>query len=204
MTRRWAIAIALVLTSGAATEAASRFIAARFPDRPWAPDLLHSLLPHVPEASYITLGALGVALALFTAYCARHERDCMPEFIALAALTFLLRAGISILTPLAVARDSAVLAFPFFGNVLFPSGHTALAFLLTRLTDRTRAPRLRIAQMLLLGTIIVTMLLSRGHYSIDIVGGLLLGYFMSSEWKGDGLFGPIKRWVAAEATPAMP
>ena len=128
----------------------------------------------------------------------------MPEFIALVAVMYLLRAGISVLTPLAVARDSAVLSFPLFGNVLFPSGHTALAFLLARLTDRTRAPGLRTAQIVLLGVIIVTMLLSRGHYSIDIAGGLLLGYFVSGEWRPAGLFGPIRRRVAAEATPAMP
>ena len=197
--RRWSVALALALAAGAATEAASRFIGARFPDRPWAPDLLHSLLPHVPEASYVTLGALGVALALFAVYCARHGRDCMPGFIALVAVMYLLRAGISVLTPLAVARDSAVLSFPLFGNVLFPSGHTALAYLLARLTDRTRAPRLHTAQLSLLGAIIVTMLLSRGHYSIDIAGGLLLGYFVSAEWKTDGLFGPIRRLAAAEA-----
>jgi len=199
--RRWGVALALALAGGAATEAASRFIGARFPDRPWAPDLLHSLLPHVPAASYITLGALALALALFAVYCADHGRECMPEFIALVAVMYLLRAGISVLTPLAVARNHAVLSFPLFGNVLFPSGHTALAYLLTRLTDRTRAPGLHATQIALLGVIIVTMLLSRGHYSIDIAGGLLLGYFVQHEWESGRLFGPIKRLVVAEALP---
>lgn len=197
--RRWGIALALALAGGAATEAASRFIGARFPDRPRAPDLLHGLLPHIPEASYVTLGALGVALALFAIYCARHGRGCMPEFIALAALMYLLRAGISILTPLAIPRDTAVLSFPLFGNVLFPSGHTSLAYLLKQHTDRVRAPGLRTAQTWLLGTIIVTMLFSRGHYSIDIAGGLLLAYFVSSEWAEGRLFGWVRRLVAAEA-----
>lgn len=196
MVRRWSVALAFAVAAALATEAASRFIARAFPGRPAAPDLLHTLLPHVPEASYVTLGALALALALFAVYCARHARDCMPGFITLVALMYLIRAGISVLTPLAVARTSAVLAFPFFGNVLFPSGHTALALLLARLTDRTRAPALHSAQIVLLGVIVVTMLLSRGHYSIDIVGGLLLGYFVISEWKTGGLFGPLERLAA--------
>lgn len=196
MSRRWTTALGLSLIAGAATEAASRLIGARFPGRPWAPDLLHTLLPHIPAASYITLGALGVALALFAVYCARHGRECMPEFITLAAVMYLLRAGISVLTPLAVARDHAVLSFPLFGNVLFPSGHTALAYLLTRLTDRERAPGLHAAQALLLGVIMVTMLFSRGHYSVDIAGGLLLGYFVSREWAEGRLFGQLRRAVA--------
>ena len=204
MTRHWGFALALALAAGAATETASRLIAASFPDRPWAPDLLHNLLPHIPAASYLTLGALGAALALFALYCARHGRDRMPEFLALVAVMYLLRAGISVLTPLAVARTDAVLSFPLFGNVLFPSGHTALAYLLTRLTDRERAPGLRAAQTVLLGVIMVTMLLSRGHYSIDLAGGLLLGYFVSREWAEGRLFGPIRRLVAAKASPAMP
>lgn len=197
--RRWGVALTLTVAAGAATEAASRLIAASYPDRPWAPDLFHSLLPHIPAASYVTLAALGVALALFALYCERYGRECMPEFIALVAVMYVLRAGISILTPLAVARTEAALTFPLFGNVLFPSGHTALAYLLTRLTDRTRAPGLRTAQIALLGVIMVTMLLSRGHYSIDLAGGLLLGYFVNSEWKTDGLFGPIKRLVTSDA-----
>lgn len=193
--RRYAVAIALALAGGLATELASRFIAASFPGRPQAPDLLHRTLPHVPAASYVTLGALGVALVLFAVYCARHERERVPEFITLVALMYVLRAAISVLTPLAVPRSSAVLTFPLFGNVLFPSGHTALALLLARLTDRTRAPGLRAAQIVLLGVIVVTMLVSRGHYSIDIADGLLLGYFVSSEWTHGRLFGPLKRVV---------
>jgi membrane-associated phospholipid phosphatase len=197
--RRWAIVITLGVAAAAATEAASRLIALRFPDRPAAPDLLYGMLPHAPAASYVTLAAMTAMLVLFFAYALRTGPRRIPEYLAVLAVMYLLRAPMLVLTPLAAARDGSVLTFPFFVNALFPSGHTALALLLVLLTDAGLAPRLHAAQVVLLAVVIATMLFSRGHYSIDIVGGLLLGYFVSREWKDGRLFGPLKRLVVTDA-----
>ncbi|MDO8847199.1 MAG: phosphatase PAP2-related protein [Coriobacteriia bacterium] len=200
MSRRWPIAIALGLSAAVASEAASRFIALRFPDRPSAPDLFYDWLPHTPAASYVTLIAMTVMLALFLAHVVRTAPDRLPEYLCVFALMYLLRAPMLVLTPLAAARDGSAIPFPLFVNTLFPSGHTALALLIVLFTDAGRTPRLRTVQAWLLGVVIVTMLFSRGHYSIDIVGGLLLGYFVSREWAEGQLFGRLRRAVTAPTT----
>lgn len=203
MTRRLTIAVVLALAAATATEAASRFIAATFPDRPSAPDLLYGWLPQTPAASYVTLAAMGAMLAIFLVYALRTAPERIPEYLTVFAIMYLLRAPMLVLTPLAAARDGSVIAFPLFVNGLFPSGHTALAMLLVYLTRTGRAPRLRAVQVALLIVVVVSMLFSRGHYSIDIVGGLLLGYFVSREWRNGRLFGPLKRLVTAGAPRAL-
>lgn len=200
MSRKWTVAIAFGVAAGVATEAASRFIALVFPDRPTAPDLLYDWLPHTPAASYLTLIAITAMLALFFAHAVRTAPDRLPEYLCVFALMYLLRAPMLVLTPLAAARDGSAIPFPLFVNALFPSGHTALGLLLVLLTDAGRASRLRAVLATFLCVVIVTMLFSRGHYSIDIVGGLLLGYFVSREWADGQLFGPLRRAVAPEPT----
>ncbi len=196
--RRRVVALALVLAAAAAAEGASRLIAVRFPGRPAAPDLLYGWLPHTPAASYVTLAAMSAMLVLFLVRTLRSSPGRLPEYLTVLALMYLLRAPMLVLTPLAAARDGSVLAFPLFVNGLFPSGHTALAFMLARLTDAKKSPGLHAVQVALLGVVIVTMLLSRDHYSIDIIGGLLLGYFVSHEWSTGHLFSPLKHLVTAE------
>jgi len=193
---RIVVATGLTATAVLTTEAASRFIVTRFPDRPTAPDLAYELLPHVPEGSYVTLVAIGALVLLFAAYVIRHEAERIPAHITAVALLYLLRAGMTVLTPLAHARNGSLLPFPFFENGLFPSGHTALSVLLILSIDRKDAPRLHHTGTALLAVMIVSMLLSRGHYSIDIAGGALLGYFVWREWTGGHLLEPLRRLVS--------
>ena len=105
-----------------------------------------------------------------------------------------MRAVVIVLTPLAHARGVAP-AFPLFQNGMFFSGHTAAVMLFAMLTDPARAPGLRRLQFVLLGTVIVALLISRGHYTIDIVGGALVAYFIEHEWRCGSLFDPVKRLV---------
>ena len=59
---------------------------------------------------------------------------------------------------------------------------------------------------ILAAIVVLGLLLSRSHYSIDIAGGALLAYFVEREWTDGHLFDPLKRLVVAgaEATPAVP
>jgi membrane-associated phospholipid phosphatase len=41
------------------------------------------------------------------------------------------------------------------------------------------------------------LVLAHGHYSIDVVGGLLLAYFVVTVWQHGRLFEPIKRLTGA-------
>jgi membrane-associated phospholipid phosphatase len=204
MARRYAAAFGLALAAAVATEAASRVIVSDFADRPVAPDLLFRLLPQVPQASYVTLVAMAAMLTLFALYAIRCESHRLPEFIAVIAVMYMLRAPLLVLTPLAADRASSLVTFPLFVYGLFPSGHTALAVLLVAFTDRKLAPGVHIAQIALAWVVVIGMLLSRVHYSIDIAGGLLLAYFIGREWERGTLFAPLKRLVTAAYAPSGP
>lgn len=190
--RRAAIATAMAVAAVVATEAASRAIASLFPDRPAAPDIAYQVLPHVPAASYLTLMAIGTVLLMAGIWVMRHRPTQIPEYVASVSLMYVLRAALTVLTPLAHARTDSVLPFPLFENGLFPSGHTAVAMLLLLLIGRRDAPRLHAVGLTLLAVMVVTMLVSRGHYSIDIAGGALLAYFVWREWSDGGLFGSLR------------
>jgi membrane-associated phospholipid phosphatase len=193
--RRTAIATAMAAAAVIATEAASRIIASRFPGRPAAPDLAYEVLPHVPAASYVTLAAMVTLLLMLGVRLIRRHPARIPEYVASVALMYLLRAALTVLTPLAHDRAGSVLPFPLFENGLFPSGHTAVAVLLLLLAGRREAPRLHAMGVALLAVMAITMLVSRGHYSIDIAGGALLAYFVWREWSDEGLFGPLRALV---------
>ena len=200
--RQNTIAVAMSLSAAVATELASRFVAHRFPDRPVAPDISYAILPHIPWASYVTLAAIALVIVVSAVYVMRDEPELIPSHVTAISLMYLLRAAMTTLTPLAHARDGSAIPFPLFGNGLFPSGHTALALLLILLIGRRLHPRLRTAAVVLLGVMMVSMLYSRGHYSIDLAGGALLGYFVWREWTDGRLLEPLRRLVAPGASPA--
>lgn len=187
--------LALLAVAGTVTEAASRFIVARFPDRPIAPDALFEVLPHVPEVRYLTTAVMIAAFLAFAVFALRRMPEYIPEFISMIAIMYIFRAALIAITPLANANNGAPAAFPLFQYGMFPSGHTAVMLLLARFADPESAPGLRrwlSAVVVLVG---VTMILSRSHYSIDIAGGALLAYFVEREWRTGSIFGPIRRLV---------
>jgi membrane-associated phospholipid phosphatase len=185
-----------VLAVGAlAVEAGSRLIAARFADAPVAPDLVLRVLPYSRDVLYVTGAAVFLALAVFAYYILRYAPEALPEYVAIFGIMYLLRAATMVLTPLANARGEGPAAFAFFQYGMFPSGHTAATLLFAWLTDAERAPRLRRLQYGLLAVVIIALLVSRGHYSVDIAGGALLAYFVHREWTRGSLLDPVKRYV---------
>ena len=50
-------------------------------------------------------------------------------------------------------------------------------------------------QWSMVALMIAGLLLAHGHYSIDIVGGLLLAYFVATVWRHGTLFSPIRHAV---------
>jgi len=77
-------------------------------------------------------------------------------------------------------------------NGEFPSGHMAVVFLCMLLVDRAKSPRIRIAMAVLVVAECLSLLMSHQHYSIDVVGGLLLSYFVFYEYTRGTWFNWVK------------
>lgn len=187
------ISLALLAAAGAASLGGNIVIVAEFPDRPAPRDLLFELLPYVGPLRYMTAIALIAGFALFVRYAFRRAPARIPEFIAMFAIMYLLRAAFMVLTPLASAHGEGAFVSSVVQYGMFPSGHIGAAVLLTRLTARDLAPVQRRVQAVLALVLGVSMILAHGHYSIDIVGGVLLSYFIEQEWTHGRLFNPLKR-----------
>lgn len=176
--RTWAISVGLGLLAAVTTLLANLVILRGFPETARPDDLLFALLPYVRPARWLTLAALILGFGVFLADLLRRDGWAsrrLQEAATAFALMYLLRAGMTVLTPLAPAQGDEPFLFSPQQYGMFPSGHTAAITLLLLLTpaDRTGPRR---AQWLALTVMVAGLLLARGHYSIDIVGGLLLGY----------------------------
>lgn len=67
-------------------------------------------------------------------------------------------------------------------NGEFPSGHMASVFMCMLLVDGAKSPRIKAAMIALAVIEGVSLLMSHQHYSIDLVGGMLLSYFLVHEY----------------------
>lgn len=188
----WGIALGLGVLALAATELGSTLIGERLAGAARPDDLLFDVLPYVRPARWLTLTALAVGFGVFLADLLRRDRARLPAVVAVFALMYLLRAGIMVLTPLAPAQGEGPFLFPRQQFGMFPSGHVAALTLLALLTPVGR-PWLRRLHWSMVALVSAGLLLARGHYSIDVVGGLLLAYFVVHVWSSGRLFAPIAR-----------
>jgi len=100
-------------------------------------------------------------------------------YIFILATFQLFRAGIIIFTPLAnpFPAPKFGLFHKFLSNTgMFPSGHTSVPFLgyLFSFDKKQKRYKILFITFFILST--VTMLISRGHYSIDIIGTIFISY----------------------------
>lgn len=162
-----------------ATWLANALIVSRFPDAVRPDDLLFELLPYVGPARWLTVVALFAGIGAFLWVTIRPAPSTLPVVGAAVALLYLLRAMMMVLTPLAPAQGDGYFVFPQVQYGMFPSGHTALLTLLALLVPAEQR-RHRRFQWSMVAVMIAGLLLAHGHYSIDVVGGLLLAHFVAT------------------------
>ena len=113
-------------------------------------------------------------------YALKKDINYIPYAIFLISVFHILRAGMIVLTPLGFPQDyqgflkSGKDSVFLFGA--FPSGHLSIPYLIYLLTK---------SKILLIFTFVVgfCLLISHAHYSIDLIGTLLVAYpiFMFAE-----------------------
>ncbi len=118
------------------------------------------------------------AIILFIIYAYKYEINKTPYFLLLFGILQIIRAGFIILTPLAspcLEESLRLFNSRAFTNGLFPSGHSGATFLCFLL-----AKKYKLILLILSISIVVTLLLARGHYSIDIFAAVLFAYAVYS------------------------
>lgn len=196
----WSIALSLGALAAVASWLANQVILGSFADAPRPDDLLFELLPYVRPARWLTVVALVAGPAVFLWAILRASPSRLPEVLAAIALMYLLRAGMIVLTPLAPAHGEGVFVFPPQQYGMFPSGHTTLLVLLALLVPEGPV-WVRWFLWSMTAVMIAGLLLARGHYSIDVAGGLLLAYFVATACGRGRLFGLIGRFTRRRTTP---
>lgn len=158
----------------------SEVISSNFPNRPVPADLFFRITPQISWAYLISDLANLFSFFLVLYYMLRFSVDESPRYLLNFALAYFLRACMIILTPLGTANGSDG---SFYGVTIvkqlgtFPSGHTIMVCLAYLLIDRKNYPLISNLALLSIGVEVISLLTSRGHYSIDIVGGFLVAYF---------------------------
>jgi len=175
------LSIGLLAIAVIACFMASELIQTLYPDRPIVPDLLFDLLPNIPFLAYLTDPIMAAAIVLIIYYACNQGRRHMGFYFFTVGIMYVLRAPLMILTPL--GRPTGNLdsygIFEIFGlkqHGMFPSGHVALAAIFYFMIDGKRQSGFKWALGMLCIAEIITLILSRGHYSIDIVGGVMQAF----------------------------
>lgn len=173
-------ALGLLLLASALWLPANALVAAAFPDRPLVPDLLFRLSPEIPSLAYASEPLILVSILVLLRRAFVEDAERTPAYLKALALGYALRALLMVLTPMArpTGNEDSYGLLEFSGVLqhgMFPSGHQMLACLAwLACPPRSASRRLAAAAALLQAAVLV---LSRGHYAIDLVGGFLLAYF---------------------------
>jgi membrane-associated phospholipid phosphatase len=162
------------------------------PVRPPLNDLLFAATPFVQWLQYGADVFILLTLATIAYYIYRGRWKQLPQIVAAVGVMELSRAFLLLATPLGgPARPNLHYGMtPFILNGPFPSGHVALIYMCYLFVDKHEEPIIKKLIMVFLVGEIISLILSRGHYTIDIIGGLLLTYVVYDIFKKKKWFEP--------------
>jgi len=151
------------------------------------------LVPEISWLQYVADGVTSLGFVLIVAVFSQRKVDRISEFMFAAGVMYAIRAVLNLVTPLGdpsgeILRYGFLERYPLAG--MFPSGHFAILFieyqLITKWSVGKTAEWLYLVFMVLVA---LALWSTRGHYTIDLVGGAALGYFAtkiaSKYWEMD-------------------
>lgn len=119
------------------------------------------------------------SIIIFAVYIIHKKQiDRVPYFLVLIGIFQILRAAFIVLTPIGNHElfDGTEGLFGGFSNIelgVYPSGHLGAAYLYFILTRNPTYKRILLLSALI---IMISLLLSRSHYSIDLLSGMIFAY----------------------------
>ncbi len=165
------MSIVLVAFAIFITYQASEFIYKHFGKPIVVRDLLWEILPYIPWMLLVCEIFVVASAVMMIIYGFVNDRDLIPYTIFLVAAFHVIRAFMIILTPMGYPYEYSSFLNGEGLHGAFPSGHLSIPFIIFLITRRKR--------FFLLSLIVsITLLLSRGHYTIDLIGTVFISYFL--------------------------
>lgn len=150
-----------------------------YPNLAISTDVLFNILPFVNLSIFSDiLSILGPLIFIIFVFSKKTTIKKIPYYATVIGIFYLIRSFFIYITPLAnpfPLEKWGLGVFPVGG--MFPSGHTGILFLMFLLIKEEKNSRYW-AFILLLFAILegVFMILSRGHYSLDVLGAVFVVY----------------------------
>jgi membrane-associated phospholipid phosphatase len=140
------------------------------------PDIMHNLIPYNYAYYVIPEIMLTVISLLFIGYIVKNKKYSeLPLFLTALAIFYLLRALFVFIFPLKdpypILRTGGIYNY-FPAGGMFPSGHTGLVFMIYYFIKGN-------IKYLFLGLASFTaffIIVSRLHYTIDVIGAIIITY----------------------------
>ncbi|HRI05921.1 MAG TPA: phosphatase PAP2 family protein [Candidatus Dojkabacteria bacterium] len=189
----------LILVASIVTLFANYVITNIFTTRVISEDLLFNIFPYHIVTEYLSdiLFFYGIYLFFFKYF--GHEKKKRLEIINLFSIFYIARAILMMLTPLMRPTGVDIPSHGIFREVItqfgmFPSGHIGILALMYFMIEGVKYIELKKVYWWVLLISSFLMIISMGHYSIDVVGGIMLSYIIVSEWRKRG---PTKNYLFA-------
>ena len=166
-------------------------INALYPDRPIVPDFLFDNLPYIPNLAYLTDPIALVAILTMLYIIFTIQKGKLAFGLLSIGIMQTIRSCLIILTPLGrpTGNEDLYGIFKIEQHGMFPSGHFMTAFALYLLINKKQNPKIKIFVGILAILEFITLLLSHGHYSIDLIGGGMVAYIVLTELRKRNVFG---------------
>lgn len=165
---------------------ANYIIVTHFPNKVISPDILFNVFPYHVNLEYISDLLFFLLVFLFISSYFLKEKKRSNDIIDTISIFYIFRALLMVLTPLMRPTGVDLPSHGIFREIMtqfgmFPSGHVGLTALLYFLIDGSEYRKFKQLYLYLLVIYSVLMIISLGHYSIDVVGGIMLGYIVVNE-----------------------
>jgi hypothetical protein len=149
-----------------------------YPNLTISPDFI---LNHTPYLNVLWLADAIVLLSIISflifMFSEKKGKE-VPFYAVMLGIYALLRGLLSYITPLAnPAPNPGGLNFALMpSGAMFPSGHVGTIFLFFLFALNNKSKKWEVYFFILLILDIISLILSRGHYTIDIIGALFICY----------------------------